>query len=143
MTGLARSLHPVIVMDGRAHPAEAGKARTTKVERHRDQRHLARRSGGGKGHAIEITTDRAGNGNIIGEQQINLIRREATIREIATDTDGDLAKNIPVRMCLAPFMPDEHVPQPRPFGLVCWRQVWVGYPFRHQTALSRARCRSF
>jgi hypothetical protein len=64
-------------MDGRAHPAEAGKARTTKVERHRDQRHLARRSGGGKGHAIEITTDRAGNGNIIGEQQINLIRRDA------------------------------------------------------------------
>ena len=101
-------------MDGRAHPAEAGKARNTKVERHRDQRHLARRSGGGKGHAIEITTDRAGNGNIIGEQQINLIRREATIREIATDTDGDLAKNILVRTCLALFMPDEHVPQRQP-----------------------------
>ena len=47
-------------MDGRPHPAEAGKARTTNIERYRDQRHLTRWSGGGKSHAIEITTDRAG-----------------------------------------------------------------------------------
>ena len=92
MTGLARSLHPVIVMNGRAHPAEAGKARTTKIERHRDQRHLARRSGGGKGPAIEITTDRAGNGNIIGEQQINLIRREVVVQSAE---DGTARRRVP------------------------------------------------
>ena len=81
-------------------PAKAGKTWTTKIERHREQRHLARRLSGGKGCIIEIHTDLTGNGDIIGDQQINLVRRQATVGEIAANTDGDLAENIAVGLCL-------------------------------------------
>ena len=38
MQRFAGSLQPDVIKDGRAHPAKAGKARTTKIECHREQR---------------------------------------------------------------------------------------------------------
>ena len=46
------------------------------------------------------------NGNIIGDQQINLVRRKTAVGEIAANTDGDLAKNIAVGLSLPALNPD-------------------------------------
>ena len=87
-------------------PAKAGKTWTTTIDRHREQRHLARRLSGGKGCTIEIHTDRRDNGDIIGDQQINLVRRKTAVGEIAANTDGDLAENIAVGLRLPALNPD-------------------------------------
>ena len=87
-------------------PAKAGKTWTTKIERHREQRHLARRLSGGKGCTIEIHTNRTANGDIIGDRQINLVRRKTAVGEIAANTDGDLAENIAVGLRLPALNPD-------------------------------------
>ena len=106
MQRLAASLQPDVKEDGRVHPAKAGKTRTTKIDRHREQRHLARRRNGGKGGTIEIQKDRTGNGDIIGDQQINLVRRKTAVGEIAANTDGDLAENFAVGLRLPALNPD-------------------------------------
>ena len=87
-------------------PAKAGKTWTTKIERHREQRHLARRLSGGKGCTIEIHTNRTANGDIIGDRQINLVRRKTAVGEIAANTDGDLADNFAVGLRLPALNPD-------------------------------------
>ena len=57
---------------------------------------------------MKIRKDRTGNGDISGEQQINLVSLKTVVGKIAANTDGGLAKKIAVGVRLPPLMPDEH-----------------------------------
>ena len=71
---------PVTRRDRRAHPAKAGQTRTAHIERHGKQRHAAGHGNPGKGRPENIGADLPRDGDIIAQQQVDLVRRQAAAK---------------------------------------------------------------